>query len=145
MATVVTADAQYRYATSGGTITITGYAGTGSVVVIPEDINGLPVSSIGKEAFYGLTNLTSVTIASNVTKIGDWAFYDCTGLTNLIIQSRTVKIGDWALHHCSSLTSFTIGTNVTRLGDWAYARAGTNLTVLHAPKQTHQPRGRGVQ
>jgi len=41
--------AQFTYTTNNGTITITGYAGSGGVgaVTIPGTINGLPVTSIG--------------------------------------------------------------------------------------------------
>ena len=45
--------AQFTYTTNNGTITITGYAGSGGVgaVTIPGTINGLPVTSIGEYAF----------------------------------------------------------------------------------------------
>ena len=41
------------------------------------------VTSIGDEAFYGCTGLTSITIPSSVKSIGDWAFDGCTGLTSI--------------------------------------------------------------
>ena len=39
--------AQFTYTTNNGTITITGYTGSGGAVTIPGTINGLPVTSIG--------------------------------------------------------------------------------------------------
>ena len=41
----------YTYTTTNGTITITGYTGPGGAVIIPDRINGLPVTSIGDFAF----------------------------------------------------------------------------------------------
>ena len=56
---VVQAD-DYTYTTNNGTITITGYAGSGGAVTIPDKIGGLPVTGIGLEAFYNRTSVVSV-------------------------------------------------------------------------------------
>ena len=44
--------AQFDYTTNDGAITITGYTGTNAVVIIPSTTNGLPITSIGDDAFY---------------------------------------------------------------------------------------------
>src|SRR5438477_3565762 len=74
--------AQYTYATNNGTITITGYTGSGGAVTIPSSINSFPVTSIGDWAFYYRTSLTIVTIPTSVTSIGDHAFDYCIHLTS---------------------------------------------------------------
>ena len=56
----------FTYTTNGGTITITGYTGPGGAVAIPENITGLPVTSIGIWAFAQCDDLTSVTIPNSV-------------------------------------------------------------------------------
>jgi hypothetical protein len=56
----------YIYTTNTGTVTILGYTGPGGAVTIPDTINGLPVASIGDNAFEG-SSLTSVTIPDSVT------------------------------------------------------------------------------
>ena len=66
VSTAVVQAQDYTYITNSGTITITGYTGPGGDVTIPDRINGLPVTSIGAYAFYGCTNLISVTIGNTI-------------------------------------------------------------------------------
>src|ERR1019366_6238186 len=101
--------AQYTDATNNGTITITGYTGSGGAVTIPDTINGLPVTSIGSYAFQNYTSLTSVTIPNSVTNIGRNAFQGCTRLTSVTIGNSVTSIGNYAFYYCYSLTSVTIG------------------------------------
>ena len=68
-------------------------------------------------AFYGCTNLTSVTIPSGVTSIGNGMFYGCTSLVNVVIPSGATTIGNDAFHGCISLSSVTIPSNITRIGN----------------------------
>src|SRR5271156_6757390 len=62
--------AQYVTNTINGQISIARYTGPGGDVVIPDTINGLPVTEIADSAFGANTNLTSVTIPDSVTHIG---------------------------------------------------------------------------
>ena len=96
--------AQYEYTTNNGTITITGYTGFGSAVTIPSTLTGLPVTSIGNNAFEFCTNLTSVTIPASVTNIGYAAFYECTRLTSVTIPASVTNIGQYAFEDCTNLT-----------------------------------------
>ena len=59
--------------------------------VIPDS-----VTSISDYAFYGCTELTSVTIPDSVKSIGNYAFYGCTGLTSVTIPDSVTSIGNHA-------------------------------------------------
>ena len=65
-------------------------------LTIPATHNGKPVTSIGVDAFYGCTGLTSVTIPDSVTSIGEYAFGGCTGLTSVIIPNSVTSISEYA-------------------------------------------------
>src|ERR1039458_2918354 len=115
--------AQFTFTTNNGAITITGHIGTVvGAVTIPDTINGLPVTSIGNDAFAGCSYyFTSVTIPDSVTSLGYAAFADCMSLTNVTIGNSVIGIGDLAFSWLDSLTSVTIPNSVTSLGYGAFA------------------------
>ena len=59
MAAGITAQAQFTYTTNNGTITISGYIGSGGVVTIPPTIHDFPVTNIGTNAFEGSIHITN--------------------------------------------------------------------------------------
>ncbi len=77
----MTARAQFTFATNqSGSITITGYNGYASSVVIPATIDGLAVTEIGTNAFEGMTNAIDVVVLGNLALVDGGAFADCTNL-----------------------------------------------------------------
>jgi hypothetical protein len=90
---VQTSQSQFLYATNYYTITITGYYGTCGSVVLPTNVNGMPVIAIGAKAFYGSPHLTSVTIPGSIINIGDYAFADCANLTNVTFTGTAPTVG----------------------------------------------------
>ena len=78
------------------------------------------VTSIGDNAFNGCSRLTSITIGNSVTSIGDYAFVGCYGLTSVTIPNSVTSIGNYAFWGCSGLTSITIGNSVTSIGNYAF-------------------------
>ena len=105
-------------------------------VIIPETVTysetTYSVTSIGDEAFYRCTGLTSITIPNSVTTIGEYAFYDCTGLKSITIPNSVTTIGEYAFYDCTGLKSITIPNSVTTIGDYAFYRC-TGLTSITIP------------
>jgi len=131
LAAPVALQAQFTYTNNNGAITITGYAGTNSAVVIPDTIAGQPVTSIGKIAFSYNSNMTSVTIPNTITNIGLGAFWLCSRLTAVTILNGVISIGQSAFFSCESLTAVTIPNSVTSIEPnvfW-HCLSLTNITI----------------
>ncbi len=121
------------YTVENGEATITKLSNTSykGELTIPSAIGKFPVTSIGWEAFYGCTGLTSITIPDSVTSIGYCAFSGCAGLTNITIGNSVTSIGVAAFNNCTGLTSIIIPDSVTSIGDHAFSYCSglTSVTV----------------
>ena len=142
----------FVYTHSGLNATIIGYNGSVSDIIIPSDIDGYTINSIGNNAFEGvsLTSaiipnsvitignsafannlLTSIIIPDSVTSIGSSAFTANNSLTSVIIGNGVTSIGASAFSYNNSLTSVTLGLGVTNIGSQAFYH--TPLTSIIIP------------
>lgn len=147
----------YELAGDGTAYAITGFVNLpadGAQVVIPGEIDGIPVTKIAakaarlntliteltipdsvtlidNDAFYGCTALKSVTIGSGLTGMGERAFYNCEALESINLPYGLEIIGAQALYKCISLRDFVIPSSVASIGDEAFygCRTLAEMTV----------------
>lgn len=98
-------------------VTITKYLGAGGHVVIPETIEGKPVTIIGDFAFFE-SQLTEIVIPESVITIGDRAFADNL-LSTVVIPDSVTDIGRRSFY-INKLTSVTISESITTIGEQAF-------------------------
>ena len=98
-------------------------------LVIPDSIEGKPVTRIGTAAFSDCTGLTGVTIPGSVSHIYAQAFSSCTGLTSMTIPSGVTFVGNSSFAGCTGLSAISIPDNVTSIGIAAFYEC-TGLTSL---------------
>ena len=104
--------------TAQGTLTITSYDTSGGLaIIIPSEINGIPVTAIATDAFKN-KGLTSVEIPNSVTSIGYAAFLN-NQLTSVVIPNSVTSIG-YAAFLNNQLTSVVIPNSVTSIGNSAF-------------------------
>ena len=124
----------FTYEDNENGITITGYTGDKTELVIPGEIDGKKVTDIGTEAFKKYSSLTSVIIPEGVTNIGIGAFWGCSGLTSVTIPESVTSIKGSAFWRCSGLTSITIPAGVTRIEEAAFGGC-SGLTSIVVDKE----------
>jgi len=86
------------------------------------------VTNINGRAF-NRTNITSITIPSNVDSIGNGVVKECSNLKSVEILGNITMIPTETFAWCSSLTSVTIPASVTEIG-WGAFYDCTSLTSI---------------
>lgn len=120
----------YTFSTTSTSATITGVIDKTALVgeiLLPSEYNGLPVTSIGANAFADCTQITKVTLPASVTTISSNAFYGCSNISEINLDNVST-IGDQAFMGCSSLTALTL-TKVRNIGASAFKNC-TSLTSV---------------
>ncbi|MGM9681332.1 MAG: leucine-rich repeat protein [Eubacteriales bacterium] len=113
-----TSDFEYTVGKDGG-ITITKYIGTDTDAVIPEEIDGKPVTVIGTGAFKDQKTVTTVTLPDTVVDLEDEAFFRCGSLTSINLPGQLKTIGSHCFFQCG-LKSISIPGTVQTIGNSAF-------------------------
>ena len=118
------------------------------------------VTSIKELAFFGCSNLQSVTIPDNVTEIRDNAFGNCISIQSIVVPNSVTKIGTGAFsgcvslkeirlsdsipeisnslfENCRSLESLVIPAGVVKIGSYSF-NACRSLKSVDIPDSVHQ-------
>lgn len=132
---------------------IVAYTGKMETVVIPDTIDGLPVTEIGehvfgkdetlkhvfipdtvtridKGAFTACTNLQTVKMSQNVEFIGESAFFGCLSLTEISLPETLHTIDVDAFGWCFSLEHLDIPSSVRVLGDGVFLHSAMKEIVI---------------
>ena len=89
--------------TKEGNARILGVTDMPGELVLPEEIEGLPLTEVGPYCFAKNKYLKRVVLPDTVIKMERMAFYNCTGLESLEIGADLSEIGGDAFMNCHNL------------------------------------------
>ena len=139
---------QIRYTTNPDGVTILGVSGRASELRIPETIEGMPVTAVGKRAFAvkeefppaeeelpaELSYITTgdfapvetgqavkrIYLPDTVKTIGDDAFSGCTELVYLHLPEALEVLPDHMLNNCGALTTLALPPHLKTIKGYAF-------------------------
>lgn len=88
---------------NNNTIVLTKYHGKEAVPVIPLEIDGVQVSSLGEGVFSGNKRIKEISIPESISLSGKSIFEDCIALKLVILPSDIVSIPERTFYGCSNL------------------------------------------
>ena len=122
----------FKYSKNNWGIVIEKYIGEDPIVVIPNEIEDLPVLVIGNGAFQNRKALKAVHLPETLQTINDWAFGYCSGLTEIRLPDELKYIGGAAFWYCTGLTEVHFPAYLQVIGWWAFEGCA-NLTDVYFP------------
>ena len=154
-ASAATGTQDFRYQIDGilEQVTIVKYEGMQADVVIPEEIEGYPVTKISSGIFSENNEIQSLTITGNVREIGENAFEGLDNLERVTISTKQKEIkgldfsenkslrlvemsGELEVLNrrifsgCSSLVKVVFPPNLTKIGAGAFSGTGIESVVV---------------
>ncbi len=110
---------QYEFL-SDGTARLTEYTVPGEELVLPAELDGIPVREIGDYALAFDSALKNVTVPEGVEVIGSFAFSFCAGLETATLPASLRRIGEGAFQGCVNLRRAEIPGGETALEEGAF-------------------------
>ena len=123
-------------------ILIDKYIGEDPDVVIPSEIDGLPVTGINICAFSKLP-IESVYMPDTVTAIGDEAFFGCEKLKSVRMSNSLKNICTSAFSRCSALEEIKLPSSLTQIEHEVFTHCDS-LKKVYIPASITEWIGHGV-
>ena len=116
--------------TVNGEILLLAYLGRESLVDIPTQMDGLPVTQIAARAFLDCGTVTSVRIPDGVRSIGVDAFRRCNRLQSALLPDGVEAVESGAFLSCPSLRIFRFPQLLRTVGTSSFSGSGLESVVL---------------
>ena len=122
------------YSISGSGATITSGGSYEGDLVVPSQLGGRNVTSIGSSAFMSCGNLRSIVLPETLTTISYQAFCFCGALKQIIMPDSVTSLGSSSFYCCGSLEQLKLSDNITSIGGDTFAGCGS-LSEVILPKR----------
>lgn len=98
-------------------------------IVIPDTIEGYPITGIMEWAFYGYEKVTTISLPDGLETIGDYAFYNCIELKTMTLPEELESIGESAFKDCKELKTITLPKSLSKCYG-AFRKSGIEEVIL---------------
>ncbi len=115
-----------------GNAEIIGYSGQDRDLRVPSEVDGHPMTSIGRWAFVENPRILCVTLPKGLQSIGDGAFRQCSNLVSVTLPEGLESIGTGAFLSCSRLSSVTLPEGLKDIGGFVFFKC-SGLVHLTLP------------
>ncbi len=122
----------FEYVITDGEAEITGMKPSilETVIRIPSEVEGVPVTRIGKEAFARTQKITDFILPDTVLYIGESAFTDCYDMKSIVLPAKLKEIGEKAFFMCRNVREIIMPETVTHIGNNAFEHCGMIKKVV---------------
>ena len=121
----------FSYVVTNNEIKLTSYEGSSVDILIPSQINGVPVTTLGAQLFR-FSSASNIIIPTSIKNIEELAFQNCTNLNSISIPSNVTNIGNNAFQECKKLKEVSLPTGITKIS-WAMFQSCDELENVYLP------------
>ncbi len=107
----------FEYSADNKSAVIEKYTGSESFVVMPESIEGIPVTRIGDEAFRNHGEIKEVIFPKSIVYAGSYAFCECRALKEAVFSDSLNFAGAHLFYNCRALEKIRIPSKIEYIGD----------------------------
>ncbi len=100
-------------------ISVSGLKNEPSELVIPDTIDGLPVTQIQLYSFQYLS-IKSVKFPDSIKEIDSYSFSDCPNLTEVTLPANIERIGFHVFENCTSLETVNFPDHLVKTSDFTF-------------------------
>lgn len=122
---------QFEVTETEDSVTISSYIGSDEIVVVPEQINGKPVTVIDIRAFAQQNSLRAIKLANSIKEIKSEAFFNCSNLEIIVCGACLEIVEDYGFAAGTALKFVELNDGLKELGFLAIS--GDLLTEIYVP------------
>jgi len=135
----------FVYENVGQSVSLLAYTGPATAqLMLPSQINGLPVQRIGSRAFYK-GGFETVSVPDSVHAIGAFAFGECTNLICITLPDKVEKVEDFSFLNCVRLERVVLNDAVEDIGKMAFAGCERLVKINFPQRLNHISDGAFIQ
>lgn len=108
------------------------YTGTINDVVLPSEINGIKMKTVGEAVFKGNSSITSVVVPEEYTTLSGATFRGCSSLKSIQLPDTLTSLGssNYVFRDCTSLKYINIPKNVKDLKNGSFYNCSNQDLVI---------------